>query len=178
MHIHTSRLLLRDFRVDDHPAVHAFASDPEVTRYTEWGPNTPADTAAFLRDAVRDAGRRPRIRFALAVTDRADQTLIGSVELRVTNVAYQQAGTGYALARPRWGEGLATEAAAAMLRLGFDQLGLHKIIATCDPDNAGSARVLTKIGMRQEGHLRDHVLIHGHWHDRLLFSALKGDGPA
>jgi [ribosomal protein S5]-alanine N-acetyltransferase len=175
VHIETPRLVLREFRTDDHPAVQAFAGDPEVTRYTEWGPNTPDDTEVFLREAVRDAALRPRTRFALAITDRADGALVGSVELRIT--AHRQGVTGYALSPARWGQGLATEAAAAMLGLGFDELGLHKITATCDPANAGSARVLTKIGMRQEGHLREHVLIRDQWRDRLLFAAINGETP-
>ena len=54
--------------------------------------------------------------------------------------------------------GYATEAAGALLRFGFDQAGLHRITATCDPENVGSARILEKIGMR---HLRHHYLIHG-----------------
>ncbi|GAA1892389.1 GNAT family protein [Asanoa iriomotensis] len=158
--------------------MHAFASDPEVTRYTEWGPNTPADTEQFLQAAIQDAGTRPRTRFALAMVERADDALIGSVELCITSRARQQATTGYALAKRCWGRGLTTEAAAAMLRLGFDQLGLHKITATCDPENAGSTRVLTKIGMHREGHLRDHAFIRGAWQDRLLFAAIRPNtGP-
>jgi len=78
--------------------------------------------------------------------------------------------------RSRWGLGYATEAAAALLRYGFDQLGLHKISASCDPENIGSVRVLTKIGMRQEGHLRDQHRVRGQWRDRLLFAALAADG--
>ncbi len=49
MELATPRLLLREFRGADHAAVHEFASDPEVVRYTDWGPNDPQDTAAFLR---------------------------------------------------------------------------------------------------------------------------------
>jgi ribosomal-protein-alanine N-acetyltransferase len=75
------------------------------------------------------------------------------------------------LARARWGRGYATEAATAMLRFGFDQLGLHKIMATCDPDNTTSARVLTKIGMRIDGYLYQHVLVRRRWRDRLVLAA-------
>ncbi|RZU48665.1 RimJ/RimL family protein N-acetyltransferase [Krasilnikovia cinnamomea] len=132
------------------------------------------DTAAFLAEAARDAGAQPRTRFALAVLDRAGQALIGSVELSVTSAAHRRASTGYALARPAWGQGLATEAAAAMLRLGFDRLDLHKISATCDPGNLASGRVLEKIGMRREGHLHDHLYVRGRWRDRLLFAAIAG----
>jgi RimJ/RimL family protein N-acetyltransferase len=172
MELYTPRLLLREFGSQDHPAVHAFASDPEVTRYTEWGPNSPQDTADFLALAVRDAKALPRTRFALAIVDRIDDTLIGSVELRITSPAHRQGQIGYVLTRPTWGQGLATEAAEAMLRLGFDRFGLHRVMATCDPENAASARVLAKIGMRCEGHLHHHLYIRGLWRDRLVFAAI------
>jgi ribosomal-protein-alanine N-acetyltransferase len=68
---------------------------------------------------------------------------------------------GYVLVRARWGQGYATEAAMANLRFGFDELGLHKIMATCDTENIASARVLGKIGMRVEDNLYQHVLIRG-----------------
>jgi ribosomal-protein-alanine N-acetyltransferase len=178
MNLTTSRLLLREFRVRDQAAVHAFASDPDVTQYTEWGPNSPEDTAAFLAQAVHDAKAQPRTRFALAVVDRADSMLIGSVALNVTSRAHRRGETGYVLAQTRWGHGFATEAATAMLQFAFDGLDLHKVAATCDPDNVASNRVLTKIGMRREGHLHDHLLVRGRWRDRYLFAAVAGLQPA
>lgn len=178
MELITPRLSLREFHADDHAAVHAFAGDAEVTRYTDWGPNSPADTAAFLAAVVRDALDVPRSRFGLAVVLREDGVLIGSVELRVTGETDGRAELGFVLGRPWWGRGYAGEATGALLRFGFGELGLHKISATCDPDNAASARVLTKVGMRREGHLHDHLRLHGQWRDRLLYAALSTQAPA
>jgi RimJ/RimL family protein N-acetyltransferase len=78
---------------------------------------------------------------------------------------------GYVLARPSWGNGYATEAAGALLRYGFDELGLATISATCDPDNTASATVLEKIGMRPDGCLGHSVYAREEWRDRLLFVA-------
>ncbi|GAB1641189.1 GNAT family N-acetyltransferase [Krasilnikovia sp. MM14-A1259] len=173
MELTTPRLLLREFRFDDHAAVHAFASDPEVVRYTDWGPNDPQDTTAFLHEVAEQVQAAPRSVFALAVVDRADDWLIGSVQLAVISTQHRRAEMGFVLTRSRWGQGYATEAAAALLRFGFHELGLHKISATCDPDNVGSAHVLTRIGMQREGHLREHLYIRGQWRDRLLFAAVE-----
>lgn len=167
----TPRLLLRELHPDDHGGVHAFAADPAVTRHTDWGPNTPEDTAAFLAEAVRDAGARPRRRYTLAVVERDRGMIAGSAELFVVSPAHRRGELGYALARRCWGRGYATEAARALLAFGFGPLGLHKISATCDPDNLGSARVLAKVGMAREGYLRDQLLVRGVWRDRLLFAA-------
>jgi ribosomal-protein-alanine N-acetyltransferase len=177
MELTTPRLLLREFHAADHAAVHAFAGDAEVTRYTDWGPNDPADTTGFLTEVVRDALDVPRSRFGLAMVTREDGALIGSIELEVTSVTDGRANLGYVLGRPWWGHGYASEAAAALLRFGFGDLGLHKISATCDPDNAASVRVLTKVGMRREGHLHDHLRLRGQWRDRLLYAALSTQAP-
>jgi ribosomal-protein-alanine N-acetyltransferase len=172
MELNTSRLILREFCTDDRAAIHTFASDAEVTRYTDWGPNGLADTTAFLSDVTRDGQNRPRSRFALAVVHRQDHVLIGSIELRITSNTHGRGEMGYVLGRSWWGRGYASEAAAAILRFGLDDLGLHKVTATCDPDNTASARVLTKIGMQHEGHLRDHLHLRDQWRDRMLYSAL------
>ncbi|GAA1821565.1 GNAT family protein [Actinomadura chokoriensis] len=173
MELRTPRLLLREFRTGDHAAVHAFAGDAEVTRYTDWGPNSTVDTTAFMTEVVQDAAALPRHRFGLAVAELEHGTLIGSVELQVTSTSHRRAEIGYVLHRQWWGRGYAGEAAAALLDFGFEELGLHKITATCDPRNTASARVLAKIGMRREGHLRDHLYLRGRWHDRLLYAALS-----
>jgi ribosomal-protein-alanine N-acetyltransferase len=173
MELTTSRLLLREFCTDDHAAVHAFAGNPEVTRYTDWGPNSPDDTTAFLTEVARDACDPHRCRFTLAVVDREDDMLIGSTELRITSASHQRGEMGYVVHHRWWGRGYASEAASVLLRWGHDELGLHKISATCDPGNAASARVLTKIGMRREGHLREHLYVRGQWRDRLLYAALS-----
>lgn len=177
MELSTPRLSLREFHAGDHAAVHAFAGDAEVTRYTDWGPNTPDETAAFLAEVVRDALDEPRTRYGFAVTTRRDGVLIGSVELRVTGERHRRGELGYVLGRPWWGLGYASEASAELLRFGFGELGLHKISAVCDPDNAASARVLTKIGMRREGHLHDELYLRDQWRDRLIYAALSTQAP-
>lgn len=165
--LRTARLCLRPFRFEDISAVHAYAGDSEVVRYMDWGPNSPADTEAFVSLAVNPPdGVHP---FAVEHSG----TLIGAVELRVTSAAHRRGEFGYVLARSAWGQGYATEAAAAVLTYAFEQADLHRVAATCDPANAASRRVLEKIGMKCEGHLRDYLHIRGEKRDRLLFAALR-----
>ncbi|WP_028568862.1 GNAT family N-acetyltransferase [Salinispora tropica] len=102
----------------------------------------------------------------------APAALIGAVELRVTAAAHRRGEFGYVLARSAWGQGYATEAAATVLTYAFEQAGLHRVAATCDPANVASRRVLEKIGMKYEGHLHDYLHIRGEMHDRLLFAAV------
>lgn len=79
---------------------------------------------------------------------------------------------GYVLARESWGIGYATEATGRLLAFGFNELGLHKISATCDPENRASVAVLAKNGMHREGVLGDHIYARGQWRDRLLPSVI------
>jgi ribosomal-protein-alanine N-acetyltransferase len=175
MRLTTDRLVLRPLEAGDFRAVHAYASDPEVVRFMDWGPNTLDDTTVFLDRMITSAARSPRTQFPLAIVPATGDVPVGVVELQIDSAEHRRADVGYVLGRSAWGHGYASEAAAAMLRFGFDELGLHKISATCDPDNRGSARVLEKIGMRREGVLRDHFLVRGQWRDRLLWAALHPD---
>jgi RimJ/RimL family protein N-acetyltransferase len=164
------RVSLRRYRLDDVAAVHAYATDPPVYRFVEWGPNTLSQTTAWVEWSMT-CDSAPR--WAFAIERIADRMLIGSIELVVDDEAHRRGSFGYTLARHAWGRGYATEAAAAMLAFGFDEAGLHKISATCDPENIASSRVLQKIGMRLEGQLQDHLLVRGEWRDRLLYAAAQ-----
>lgn len=66
----------------------------------------------------------------------------------------------------------ATETAKALTKFGFNQLSLHRIFATCDVDNKRSAHVLEKIGMQNEGSLREHKWIRGAWRDSYLYAII------
>jgi [ribosomal protein S5]-alanine N-acetyltransferase len=96
------------------------------------------------------------------------ERLIGSIELKVVSGEHRRGEIGYVLAHEWWGHGYATEATRRLLAFGFNELGLHKISATCDPENRASVPVLTKNGMHREGVLRDHIYVRGQWRDRLL----------
>jgi [ribosomal protein S5]-alanine N-acetyltransferase len=174
MRLATDRLVLRPFRADDFAAVHAYASDPEVVRFMDWGPNRVEDTRFYLDRMLA----RRETQHTFAVERVADGTVIGAAELQVVSGEHRRADMGYVLGRAAWGQGYATEAAAAILRYGFDHVDLHKISATCDPDNVASARILEKIGMRREGLLQEHLLIRGQWRDRLLWAAVSGSRSA
>jgi ribosomal-protein-alanine N-acetyltransferase len=69
--------------------------------------------------------------------------------------------------------GIATEAARMLLRIGFAKMNLHRMFATCLPENPASARVLEKIGMRKEGCQRQSLKIHGVWRDCFLYAILR-----
>jgi [ribosomal protein S5]-alanine N-acetyltransferase len=173
--IETPRLVLRDLEAGDEPAVHAYASDAETVRLLDWGPNTTEDTAGFLSLAQAAREAVPRTAYQLAIVLRATQRLIGGFRIEIRNAASGSGNIGYVLTRDAWGQGFATEAGRAILSFGFQTLALHRIWATCDVENRASARVLEKIGMQREGHLRENVRRRGEWRDSYLYAILRSE---
>ncbi|MBI2504654.1 MAG: GNAT family N-acetyltransferase [Candidatus Latescibacteria bacterium] len=171
--LHTPRLLLRDFVEADWEAVQAYAHLPEVVRYMPWGPNSETDTRDFIGRALAAQAVSPRLNFELALIWRESGQLIGGCGLTVQNTTHRVGEIGYCLHPDFWGRGCAAEAAGALLALGFEELQLHRIQASCDPENAGSRRVLEKIGMQLEGQLRQNLQLRGQWRDSLLWSILE-----
>lgn len=172
MILKTPRLVLREFTADDFEAVHAYGSDPEVVEFLPWGPNSEQDTIDFLERNVKNAAVDPREDFVLGVVRRCDDRLLGGVGLHLPDAESHLGMLGYVYHRDAWGQGYATEAARAIVSFGFDVLGLRRIWAGCDPENRASARVLEKIGMSLEGHLREDQRVRGRLRDSLMFGIL------
>jgi RimJ/RimL family protein N-acetyltransferase len=165
--IETERLLLREFRAEDESAMHAYASDPEVTRFTDWGPNDEVQTSAILNSWLMAQQEWPRDFVPLAIELKSRKIVIGG-----TGIDARTGVFGYVLHRSYWGRGYATEASRALLAFGFEWMGVHRIVARCDVLNTRSARVLEKLGMRREGHFRKDTLKDGRWRDTYLYALL------
>jgi [ribosomal protein S5]-alanine N-acetyltransferase len=170
--LETARLVLREFGEDDWPALHAVESDPEVARYQSFEPRTPEESRAYVLGAAADATAVERRTWDLAVVLRSDGLVIGRCGLGITDPDAAQAMLWYTLHPAEWGRGYATEAARALVGYGFRDLGMHRIWADCDPANPASWRVLEKLGMRREGHLRENARLKGKWVDSLIYAVL------
>jgi ribosomal-protein-alanine N-acetyltransferase len=171
--LETPRLLLREIGDHDAPAVHSYASDADVVRYLDWGPNTPEDTERFLAMARTARDAVPRMAYHLAVVLKASGGLVGGCRIEVRNAVHGTGDVGYVVDRQHWGQGYATEAIRALIDFGFRRLALHRIWATCDVENHASARVLEKLGMRREGLLRHNVRRTGEWRDSYLYAIIE-----
>jgi RimJ/RimL family protein N-acetyltransferase len=171
--LETPRLILRELDAEDATAIQEYAADVEVVRHLDWGPNTPKDTEQFLATASAARAAVPRTAYHLAIVLKSSSRSIGGCRIEIRSPASGNGDIGYVLARNAWGHGYATEATRALLAFGFQALGLHRIWATCDVENRASARVLEKIGMRQEGRLRQNVRRRGEWRDSYLYAVLE-----
>lgn len=167
------RLSLRDFTSADIPAVHEYTSDPEVTRWSTWGPNTLEQTTSFVEEAARAHLGEDRSAYSLAAV--LGGKAIGSVAVWTTDHHDRNGELGYTFHRDHWGNGYATEAVNLLLVFGFNTLQLERISATCHPGNIGSIRVLEKSGFTFEGRLRSHRFFRGARRDSLLYSILRDE---
>ena len=174
----TPRLLLRPYQETDLASAHAYAAIPKVSQYMDWGPNTEEDTRSFLEHCVAASQNPQEKGHFFAVTLREGGKMIGGCDLGSAHRKQNTADMGYCLHPDFWGQGYMTEAANAVLSLAFGALGLHRVTATCDPDNVGSWRVMEKIGMRREGHEREAAWFKDCWHDTLRYAVLDHEWQA
>jgi RimJ/RimL family protein N-acetyltransferase len=172
MQLTTPRLLLREFVEEDWEAVLAYQSDPLYLRYYAWTRRTEAEVREFVGSFVTQQQEQPRTRFQLAVVLKADGRLIGNCGVRVTDASRREGSLGFELDSRYWGQGYATEAARALVRFGFEVLGLQRLWAECVAENVGSARVLEKLGMREEEGLPEREFFKGRWWDQRRFALL------
>ena len=178
MELRTERLVLRDFVVDDWPAVLAYQRHPDYLRYYAWTARSEDAVRAFVQQFVEEQAPRPRRRFQLAITLPGDGELIGSAGIRRKPENDWEADIGYELAPARWGLGYATEAARALVDHGFREMGLQRISSWCIADNAASARVLERLGLQLEGRLRENEHFKDRWWDTLLYGLLRDEWEA
>lgn len=173
--VETPRILLRELEEADWKSVLEYASDPDVVRYMDWGPNDKKETEMFIRRSIAARQERPRLKYNLAITLKVDRTLIGGCGINVSNVDDREGWIGYCLNRRFWNRGYATETAKALVGFGYGELNLHRIFATCDPENLASAHVLEKTGMLREGRLREHKWAKGRWRDSYLYAIVRSE---
>ncbi|OQC50081.1 MAG: Acetyltransferase (GNAT) family protein [Tenericutes bacterium ADurb.Bin024] len=146
MKLATKRLILRPFTLDDVDAVQNYSSKESVTRYMMWGPNKYEDSKRFVTLVVTRNNETPRDVYDFIVTLK-DGTVIGACGIYFDE--YPKPPTlGWVFDDCYWNQGYGTEAAAALLAFAFNTLKVKSVLATCDAENVGSARVMEKIGMR------------------------------
>jgi RimJ/RimL family protein N-acetyltransferase len=167
--IETERLLLRPFRLEDAPDVKRLCSAPEIAAGTLTIPHPYPDGAAEAWISSHAA----REDLNLAIERREDGALVGAVGLEF-EPEHHRAELGYWIGVPYWGNGYATEAAAAVVRAAFE-LGLNRVYAFHWTTNPASGRVLQKIGMKHEGIRRQHTRKGEEYLDSECYAIVRSD---
>ena len=170
------RLLLRPLAVSDADALLAYRSRDDVCRYVPFEPMSRDDileriAGQWARTELTDQGQ------ALTLGAQVGETgeLAGDVMLFWHSREHAGGELGYVLNPALGGRGYATEAANLMLRLGFEELGLHRIVARIDERNEASVRLARRLGMRQEARLVHNEFFKGEWSTEVDFAMLAGE---
>ncbi len=167
--------MLREIRLTDEDDVHEYASDPCVSRFDSWGPNTREKTHEVVTRWLKLQEVWPRPEINLAVELTGERKRIGTMRLQINDHEKACAYIGYAFNRRYWNRGYATEAARALVDVAFRDLQLHRIWASCDTRNIASWRVMEKLGMRREGHFVKDAFQKGEWRDSYLYAILADE---
>ncbi|OLP19426.1 GNAT family N-acetyltransferase [Leptolyngbya sp. 'hensonii'] len=169
--LYTSRLILRPFSLADAATVQRLAGEREIAAMTLTIPHPYPDGAAAAWIDTHASAFANGQGLSLAIVLQATGELCGAIGL-VLAPDHHSAEMGYWLGKPYWRQGYCTEAALALLQYGFQTLNLHRIHAAHFAQNLASGRVMQKLGMRQEGYLRQAVLKWGQYMDLVLYGIL------
>jgi RimJ/RimL family protein N-acetyltransferase len=170
----TARLTLRPFVMGDLDALHDIQSRPEVTRYLLYDARDRGQVRKVLEERIQaDFVARDALNLAVVLPETG--ALIGDVVLFLRSREHRQGEIGYVFHPDYGGRGYATEATRALLGLGFEHYGLHRIVGRLDARNTASARLLERLGMRREAHLVQNEFIKGEWTDELVYAMLEDE---
>ena len=172
--IDTPRLTLRPFRLTDAPEVQRLASDRDIASTTQKIPYPYEDGMAEEWIGTHQARYERGEGVTFAIVRRADNALMRAVGLGIDQ-QHRHALLGAWVGKRYWNQGYCTEADAAVVRYGFERLGLNRMYAAHFTRNPASGRVLQKIGMVHEGCQRQHIQKWGVFEDLELFGMLKSD---
>jgi len=171
--IKTERLILRALTLTDAPAMYSYRSAPEVMRHQSWHPTSETEIQAFIRN-----NRKLRFNYAntwvqLGICLKATNELIGDVGIHFLPLDNWQVEIGFTISPKHQGKGFATEAVKQLLNYLFANLGKHRVIASVDPANTASIRLLERIGMRKEGHFLKSIWNGKEWADDVVYAILQ-----
>jgi len=177
--LRTQRLLLRPYAHGDVDGLYAYQRLPEVHRYLYTEPRTRAEVEAIVAERAGLAVLTETDKAITLVAELAQTgELVGDCMLFWRSQEHEQGEVGYVFNPAYHGRGYATEAVGALLRLGFEGLGLHRIAGHLDARNTASARVLERAGLRREAHLVENEFVKGEWADELIYGILGREWEA
>ncbi|MFI1937486.1 GNAT family N-acetyltransferase [Streptomyces purpureus] len=167
------RLELRELAAEDVDAVLGIYGDPKATEHLSFEPRSRDQVQQIVDRSMASAVIQPRNEFALGVIERGTGALVGFGRLAMDPHQPRAATFGFALRPSAWGLGYGAELVALLLGLAFDDLGLHRVWGARSPLNEASARTMAKVGMVEEGRIREHIEKAGVWRDSVVHSILE-----
>jgi RimJ/RimL family protein N-acetyltransferase len=155
--LETDRLILRHQVISDLDDLWALYLDPQITKYIPDAPRSREEAKEELEWHMHGHPRFPELGLWATIYKESGEFIGRCGLLPWTIDGQQEVEVAYTIAREYWGQGLATEAAQAMLNYGFQKLNLSRLICVIDEDNLGSRKVAANIGMSFEREAEDEL---------------------
>jgi RimJ/RimL family protein N-acetyltransferase len=171
----TGRLVIRPIQSDDAESVFSYRSDSIVNQYQGWIPETIADVYDFISIKISSVINQPNTWFQFVIIKKSDNRLIGDIGVHFIDTTGFQIELGCTLDKNYQGQGYATEALSTIIGFMFHGLNKRRIIASVDPRNLLSLRLIERLGFRKEAHFKQSILINNEWVDDLVYAILKDE---
>jgi len=170
--INTDNLVLRPFEHADASQVQELAGHFKIAEMTENIPHPYADGMAESWIGTLHSRWEKRQSATFAICSGSNAEILGCCSLQVS-MKNRRASLGYWIGIEHWNQGHCTEAASALIKFGFRQIGLHRIEATHLSKNPASGAVMRKLGMTHEATMVDYVFKNGRYENMELYSILS-----
>jgi RimJ/RimL family protein N-acetyltransferase len=155
----TDRLILRPIRLDDADLIFNYRSDSIVNQYQDWIPKSIEEARDFIDYKVSSEINLPDTWFQFVIMHKDNGNLMGDIGIHFLNVDNFQVEIGCTLDKHYHNKGFATEALTATIGFLINKLNKRRIIASIDPRNDRSIRLLERLGFRKEAHFKESILI-------------------
>lgn len=173
--LETNRLILKKFRMEDYLAMYNnWACEDIVTKFLTWPTHSnPEVTKSVLTDWINNYSKKDYYNWAIEL--KSEKTIIGNISVVNYREETMSAILGYCMGSKWWGNEIMPEAASAVLKYLFEEVGFNRIAADHDKNNPKSGRVMQKIGMKYEGTLRKAGFCNQGIIDEVWYSILKDE---
>ena len=181
MLIETDRLLLREMRVGDASDLLEYQGNPEIVRYIPWPQGSAKTVEKHIQKTLAKSKNLPREEgeyLVLVWEMKESGKVIGQSNISMASKEHLRGEVGWVTHQDYQRQGYAFEASIAMLRYGFTEMGLRRIVAEMDTRVPASAAVARKLGMRLEAEMREVEFFKGEWCDMWTYAILKSEFEA
>ncbi|MCM3617676.1 GNAT family N-acetyltransferase [Sutcliffiella horikoshii] len=168
----TDRLYLRIFEESDAETVQVLCNNINIYKSTLYlpFPYSLNDALGWMKNHQKNFEEDCSYEFA--ITDRINGNLFGAISL-TNNQKFNHGEIAYWIGEEYWGKGYGTEAAKAIIDFAFKEKKLHKVFARYFKSNPASGRIMQKVGMVQEGLLKDQVVKDGKYEDLIYYGIIN-----
>lgn len=176
MDFYTNRLHIRPVNIEDNKSMFEYRSDSETNRYLNLIPESVEDVSVFINRTSNEINI-PGTWFQFVIIEQDSGFLIGDIGIHFLECDSEnkQAEIGYTLHKNFRGKGYATEALTEIIDYLLNHLNKHRIMASIDPINIDSIRLIERLGFRKEAHFVKSLFFHGEWVDELIYAILANE---